>query len=155
MKKWLRDNSNEIVAATSVLGVLVGIIGFAFTVWQLRTTTDTLRASNTYDIQRDARELAENIQDNGFIPKLVAGTLPAEERGKAHVDGWKMFNFYLAVYRQSQAGGVSPEFERAFIVDFCDTVQKPAIDDLWAEMIKAKRLSKYNTAMREQWCNGK
>ncbi len=149
---WLARNSDAINAFAAIAGLFVGIFGFGATIYQLRDTAATLRASNTYEIQRDARDLNDDIQTKGSVPSLLAGNLAPADRGKAEADVWRMFNFYLSVYRQIAVGGVSESFGESFKADFCQFVQLKPVADLWQQFLSSDRIGKAYVEMREEWC---
>lgn len=151
---WLKDHSDAIQSAAAIVGVVVAIVGFGLTIWQLVDTNAALRASNTYDIQRDARDLVDDIQENGLVQQFANGTLAEDKKEKAMFDVWRMYNFYLGVFRQVQAGGVSEGFAQSFGEDFCQRVRHPKFDEAWEEMAEQKRISAAHVKMREVWCAG-
>src|SRR4051794_34916380 len=114
---WLGRNADEISSFSALLGLVIGILGFGLTIWQLHETNIALRSTNTYAIQHDARELFDQVNAKGSIAKLINGTANAEESAKAELDAWKMFNFYLSVFRQVDAQGVGEQFGTAFSKD--------------------------------------
>lgn len=147
---WLKDNSDAVQAVAAVAGVVVAAIGFFVAYWQLSSTSAALKASNTYTIQHDARELAGQVQKS--VKALAAGSLSADEREAALVDLWKMFNFYLAVYRQDDVGGIGKKFAKSFRQDFCDTIKSPTIAAAWEELLARKSLGSDHIEMKETWC---
>ncbi|MER9416706.1 hypothetical protein NKI95_12100 [Mesorhizobium sp. M0306] len=152
---WLKKNTDQITSAAAIAGVLVAGVGFWVTWYQLSETTAALKASNTYTIQNDGRELLDVVQGRGYVRDLLAGTLKPEDQTNAKFDIWKMLNFYLSVYRQSQADGITDEFRRAYVRDFCGFVALPGINAAWKEMIAEKSLNEQQINMREDWCEGK
>ncbi|TPJ77642.1 hypothetical protein [Mesorhizobium sp. B2-6-2] len=149
---WLKANTDESQGLGALAGVLVAIIGFGVTYSQLRSANVTLQASNAYTIQKDGRELLDTIQENGFVRNLVDGKLKPEDQEKARFDLWKMFNFYLSVYRQSKAGGIGDEFRESYKRDFCGFVRLAQVDTEWKTMLADKSVSTEHTKMREDWC---
>ncbi|RUV18899.1 hypothetical protein [Mesorhizobium sp. M7A.F.Ca.MR.245.00.0.0] len=152
MCNWLGEKSGEIQAVAAILGVVVGIVGFGATAWQLRSANYSLQASNTYTIQHDARELAAQVLSRGFVKKLRQGTLPTEEREEAKNDFWAMLNFYLSVYRQLEAGGINEKIGDAFGQDFCQLLSEKSMAEAFDEMLAEKRITQNYVAMREAWC---
>jgi hypothetical protein len=146
---WFKTHADVIQA----IAAIAGVIGLAITVWQLVDTTRTLRAANTYEIQRDAREIIDKIRERGHIAKLIDGTLPETDRDDAATDAWKMFNFYLAVFRQAKAGGVSADFKNAFEHDFCQTISLSPLSQIWDELRRRNQLSSAHDEMRAEWCD--
>jgi hypothetical protein len=59
--QFLREEEKAIVAAAAILSVVVGLFGFGMTIQQLRRAETTLRASNTYQVQKDGRELLQDV----------------------------------------------------------------------------------------------
>ncbi|PKA43208.1 hypothetical protein CWR43_14270 [Rhizobium sullae] len=151
-KSW-NDNSNGIAAVAAIVGLFVSGAGFWFGYHQLQETSRALQASNSYSIQKDARELNEKLQENGNIDKLMSGQIPVDDKVRAYQDLWAMFNFYLSVFRQQQADGIPESFAKSFSADFCGFVRSPPISAAWDEMVQQKRIGNAHTTMRIQWCS--
>ena len=152
---WLKDNADQAQALGALAGILVSVIGFGAAYVQLRSANTALQASNAYSIQKDGRELLDIVQQNGFVRDLVDGKLKPEDQQKAKFDVWKMFNFYLSVYRQSEAGGVSDEFRDSFKRDFCGFVELVPVEVEWKAMLDDKSVGTGHAKMREDWCGKK
>jgi hypothetical protein len=63
-----------------------------------------------------------------------------------------MQNFYLSVYRQSLARGLSDEFVSAFVIDFCDFQKQSFVSGAWEKMMAEGKLSSSHQEMRAEWC---
>ncbi|MBC4017576.1 hypothetical protein [Siccirubricoccus deserti] len=152
MWRFLKDHHDQIGSTTALLGLVVGIGGFALTIQQLQSTAQALRASNTYQVQKDARELVDKVRaDERFRAAMQAGVLP--ENDSAVLENlWKMFNFYVSVFRQSEADGLSPQFVASFRRDFCAFVQKPLVAQGWDRLRAADQLGADQEEMRRRWC---
>src|SRR5262245_50792729 len=79
-------------------GLLIGVCGFALTTCQLSEAKRVLRASNTYTIQRDARDLINSLTENEAFGHYVWGFNPtgkydADEVRRAEVQIGRMVNF--------------------------------------------------------------
>jgi len=153
--RWLKEYSSEITSATAICGVIVGVIGFSFTILQLIRTENTLRASNTYEVQRDARDLIEKISADARFSEFLLGR--GDESYAAEFDKklWQMLNFYLSVYRQYKAGGITPEFSNSFKSDFCRFLTIQKVSDRWTNMNELGKISASHTDMRSKWCDEK
>ncbi|RUV19934.1 MULTISPECIES: hypothetical protein [unclassified Mesorhizobium] len=149
---WLGANVNQLTSIAAAVGVVVAAVGFGITWYQLAATTAALKAANTYTIQNDGRELLDTLEQRGFVRDLVTGKLTPENEKSAKFDLWKMFNFYLSVYRQSKADGITDEFRTSFIADYCGFVALPAVDTAWKKMVADKSLNEEQAKMRGQWC---
>lgn len=152
---FLRTYSGEIASITSVLGVLIGLVGFSLTYWQLVKTERTLRASNTYEIQRDARDLVDKINADPKFSAYIKGAEDPDYLTKFENNAWQMFNFYLSVYRQATAGGVTVDFTEAFKKDFCGFVKLTRVGDAWKSMEESGRISDAHKTMEGEWCHAK
>ena len=151
----------KITASAAIIAILVGIAGFVATVlqlsWardQLARTEQTLRASNTYQVQKDARELLLNrlVNDQELRSVLASNTAPQDVKQEVRDKLWLMFNFYLSVYRQAQAGGLSEQFVTAFKQDFCEFLKKPVVDATWNKELQSGQLTVNYADMRKTWC---
>jgi hypothetical protein len=152
----------KITASAAIIAIVVGIGGFVATVlqlsWardQLQRTEQTLRASNTYQVQKDARELllTRLVNDKELRSALASATLPSSEIQQEVRDKlWLMFNFYLSVYRQAQAGGLSEQFVTSFKQDFCEFLKKPVVEATWNKELLNGQLSSNYVDMRKTWC---
>ena len=153
MRAILREWKDEIVGICAMLGVLVGVLGFGFTLYQLSKTTETLRAGNTYTIQKDGRELIEKLLVNREFRDAVTGTAAPKNETDVQEGLWRMFNFYLSVYRQSEANGLSRSVVNSFKKDFCEFVHLPKVGEYWKTLMATHRLGDDNAVMRKEWCN--
>ena len=149
MKGW----KDEITTATAIIGVVVGIIGFTLTIIQLYRTQNALRAANTYQIQKDARDILENdlLKDASFRDALNGSVKPGQQQ-EFDDKFWLLMNFYLSIYRQTQAGGVSPEFSTSMERDFCNFVKREAVATEWKRLAGDGRLAPEHKEMRKEWC---
>ena len=153
--KWLKDNAEPVGAGAAIVGVVVGVVGFWATWHQLTNATVALQAANGYAIQKDARELVDGMStDENFVAALNNG--PAPEKADAFDRKlWKMFNFYLSVYRQGVAEGLSSKFVAAFSDDFCRFIRRPVVSREWDKMQQNQMLGINHVEMRENWCSTK
>lgn len=149
--QWLKTRKDEITATTAILGVLVGICGFWLTINQLSGTRETLQAANTYQVQKDARDVVDKLQAEPQFVDAMAGK-PATAQSDFSDKLWLMFNFDLSVFRQSEAKGLSQEFVSSFKDDFCQFLQKPIVSDEWKKMSNAQLLGASHEKMRKEWC---
>ena len=141
----------------TILGVLIGIVGFGTTIYQLSDAKSVLRASNAYNIQRDARDLVKSLQDHNDFRDYVMSfdtrkkyDAPVIER--AELQTGRLVNFYLSVFRQAKADGISKDFQTAFAKDFCDTLQSKPIGDYWNKKVNAGTFGAEHGEMRNAWC---
>jgi predicted house-cleaning noncanonical NTP pyrophosphatase (MazG superfamily) len=149
---WIKTNADAIGAICAIGGLLVVLIGFPLTIYQLISTERTLRASNTYEIQKDARDIIEKIISDidfrKFLKEKEAGDLTEIFEDKI----WEMLNFYLSVYRQDMAGGVTSEFVISLKNDFCVFTSRPSVSSAWPEMEKSGKIGPAHVQMKDAWC---
>jgi hypothetical protein len=152
-KEVLKKYNDEIGSATAILGLFVGVVGFGLTIFQLSDTKRALQASNAYQIQRDARDLIDEITSSTVVQRFLNGdSLTDVESSELKRNFWKMNNFYLAVFRQGQSGGLPTDFAAMFGSDFCSFSQGKKVQELWQEMLSEKMIGKAHTDMLEVWC---
>lgn len=150
----LKKFSEEIGSLAAIIGVCVGIIGFGFTIFQIKSANNTLQATNAYQIQKDARELAAEVSRDEILLKALNGAkLNDAESNSLQKTIWKMNNFYLSVFRQSSARGISREFSSAFARDFCDFHKRKIIAESWVAMRNVGMVSQDHQNMKEIWCD--
>lgn len=150
---FLKKHSVEIGSLAAIVGVIIGVVGFTMTIYQLKITDRTLRAANSYQIQKDAREIIGKLSENGLMRKIMIGQpLSENEQAKIRVKLWKMHNFYLSVFRQYEVDGINEEFSKAFKNDFCSFIQIDQVTSEWKIMVSNKMLSKSHQRMKEVWC---
>ncbi|HEY0331870.1 MAG TPA: hypothetical protein VGC77_22575 [Rhodopseudomonas sp.] len=137
---------------TSVLGVLIGLVGFYLTFTQLTRTEQTLRASNTYQVQKDAREIISKIMgDAKFRATLRQSTVDPSDT--EFVDKlWLMLNFYGSVFRQSRINGLSDEFVTSIQKDFCGFMRNKAVASGWSTLLANDQISETHKSMKTAWC---
>jgi hypothetical protein len=124
----VKNNADAIAAISASIGVLVSAFGFALTYSQLKHTQHALRATNTYAIQKDARELMANvINDAGVIEYIQSGNVQITSKKpsqslirKAERHMGLIFQFYLSVYRQCISDGVTESLALSMASDFRD-----------------------------------
>jgi hypothetical protein len=155
--KWivtnLKKHSEAIGAASSIFGLVIAVAGFWITIHQIIETKRTLQASNSYEIQRDARDLVDAILEGGELQRLISGEeISSDEKNRAKGSLWRMNNFYLSVFRQFKAGGVNEELTAAFSNDFCSFYSIEAVGKLWEEMISENKIGKSHLEMKRAWC---
>ena len=152
----LRDRKDEIGSISAIVGVLIGFFGFFLTIQQLKSSGRTLQATNAYEIQKDARALIDEVSRDDLVQQAMSGKpLGAVDTVKLQGMLWKMQNFYLSVFRQKAAGGISTDFSSSFAADFCDFIKNPRISSDWDLMLKSGMLTKNHVKMREDWCHAK
>jgi hypothetical protein len=138
----------------SGLSFVAGLIGLAFTVSQIHNTNLTLQATNAYAIQKDARELALSLQGNEAFRDYVM-QYNAQKKytpdtiADAHRNVGRLLNFYLSVYRQYKAGGISTSLEKSFAKDFCDTLRNPIVGEYWQTSLAN---NPEHAELKDAWC---
>jgi hypothetical protein len=149
---FLRTHKDEIGAATALLGVAIGSVGFYLTYAQLSRTEQTLRAANTYQVQKDAREIITKIMaETSFRASLKKDKI--EPDNTDFTDKlWLMLNFYGSMFRQSKINGLSDDFVVAIRKDFCGFVANKAVASGWDILKSRDQLSETHEAMRASWC---
>jgi hypothetical protein len=150
--QWLKTRKDEITAGVAILAVLVNILGFWFTISQLSRATSTLQATNTYQVQKDARDVLEKILAEPEFGDAIRGKISADNESMVAQNLWIMFNFYLSVFRQAEANGLSPEFISSFKKDFCRFLEYPTVSAEWEKLSSEQRLGPSHEKMRREWC---
>lgn len=155
MWNWLKTHNDPISALASILTVVVAVGGFWATWDQISKTKKALQAGNTYQIQKDGRELINSINAEGGLFLYLEGDGSEKTIKKAKVDIWNMNNFYLSVYRQSQANGLSKEFVMQYKKDFCSFANNSKIQSLIDGLQKRNAIGQRFEAMKSDWCDAK
>lgn len=155
MWKTLGKHSNSITSVTSILAIPIAIIGFWATWEQISETKDALRAGNSYQIQKDGRELINEINASGGLFLFIEGDPSEEVRKKAKIDTWNMINFYLSVYRQVKSDGLNEEFKKQYIFDFCNFIGNLKIQSLLVDLKQRNSIGQRFEAMKGEWCASK
>lgn len=149
---FLKKYADEIVAASSVMGVVVGVFGFAIAFYQLSATQNAIRAANAYELQRDSRELLTLLTDNKSFDEFVRGANEAPLTPEIERSLWLAFNFYQSVFRQHKSGGLPEIFANSFKADFCGFVRVKNVDRAWVDMKNRFQISDQHQGMRDEWC---
>jgi hypothetical protein len=150
--QFLREEEKAIVTAAAILSVVVGLFGFGMTIQQLRRAETTLRASNTYQVQKDGRELLQDVNKEASFQAFMESAGETDFDYPTSYNFWRVYNFYLVVYRQAKAGGLSKDFVRSYRVDFCGFVRRQAPARGWTELLAKNRIENQHVAMRRDWC---
>lgn len=137
--------------------------GFAATWIQMSNATRVVQAANTYQIQKDSRELSDRVYTREYMRILDSAnssmtyvmTLEDAESCNKSVKcfrckkdqrcdildhlfrkgTWLMFNFYLSVYRQSKLEVIPPEIAEAFSIDFCKFLKNKPVKKIWLSIV--------------------
>ncbi len=150
--KLLKKYKDEIGAGSSIVGLLIGFFGFYFTIYQIVETREALKAANAYEIQRDARSLIDEIEVD-IVRRAMSGEVMEKSDGEKLNDLlWKMGNFYLSVYRQAKAGGISDSFSISFQKDFCGFIKNSYISAALDDMKGQGMIGISHVEMKKDWC---
>jgi hypothetical protein len=149
---------NVIKNNIAVLGFAVAVFGFALTFNQFLNTVNTLQATNAYAIQKDARDLSLALENNPSYKDYVLEYNPAKTYADTVLyDAYRaigrFFNFYLSVFRQYEAGGISQKMADSFGRDFCGIMRsektQKTLTDYWNLNLASN--PDYER-MRHAWC---
>lgn len=159
--EFLRTYESEIGSAAMILatvaatvGAVAAIIGIGFTAFQIRQAARALRASNTYQIQKDIRELIDRLKKDPDFNHIVRQGLAGAERSEREkfVDNlWSMLNLYVAIFRQHQSGGITREFSNRIGYDLKQFLSLPAVCEGWTHLEDSGRIGKIHEDMRKEW----
>lgn len=155
MWAWLDTNANAVMAISAVIAVVASVIGFGFTIYQLRQATNQLQSSNEYEIRKDLRDIVQVVLDGEFDPKCLAASSecsPATTKSSKKAMGL-VFNFHHSVYRQTLAAGVSRGFESQMAEDFCNWLKNKDVADFWTHQIESGAYVAERKEMRSKWCH--
>ena len=151
--EWLVTYKDKITTGAAIATAVIALGGFWLTITQLSNTAAALRAANSYQIQKDARELADKIRsDTGFRRALENGPSDKQDEVTFSDDIWKMANFYLSVFRLWKANGISADFYRSYGQYFCGLFGSKYIADEWGKMLASKQLNDAEREMKDKWC---
>lgn len=130
---WFARNTGTVEAIAAVAGVGVSFGGFVLVICQLWQTQKALKAGNTYEIQRDARSMMPSVWDEDLQRFMREYTKPEQfetEQGKqAGRKIAKFIQFYLSVYRQYRARGITKALANSMARDFRSFFSHQAVKD--------------------------
>lgn len=152
MLKVLKSNLEVIQLLLSLAIVLIMASGFWLTYVQLSRTEQTLRAANTYQVQKDVRALLNQVLTNDFRSDLYRPNndgLSEESLDKL----WLILNLYLSVYRQAIAEGLSSQFVESFRRDYCQFLRIPGVERGWEQLLEGGRIGDAHLGVRRAWCS--
>lgn len=133
------------------LMVIVTVLGFILTICQLREASTALKAGNSYEVQKDAREfLSEILKDTAFRD-VLASKAPHDAHSLENL--WLMLNFWRSIHRQETAGGLLDEYVNSVHDDFCDFMKRQAVEEGWNKLLADKRIGEGHVQMRKAWCS--
>jgi hypothetical protein len=149
-RQFFSDYKDTITA----LAFVAGLVGLAVTISQIHNTNVTLQATNAYTIQKDARELVTKLQEDQPFREYVLENDPNKHYPESTIDQarrdiGRLLNFYLSVYRQRKAGGISSLLSDSFAKDFCQTVKIPIIWEYWKTQLKD---NPEHAELKDAWC---
>lgn len=148
-RNWL--SQAHLANAIALSSAFIAALGFGAAWWQLSRTEQTLRAANTYQVQKDAREIIDKLIADGNFRSAINSGNPLSDQDMAD-KVVLMLSFYKSVYRQAKSDGLTDEFVDAYKVDFCKFVRKPTIDAFWKKLETGNELLESEIAMRKEWC---
>lgn len=145
--------SDQINAFASVVAAGAAVVGFFYTVNSINDTTLQLQANNEYEIRRDLRDTANEVDALIFAECLM-------NREGCDTSEWQntkrgysiLMNFFFSIYSQAEAEGISAEFRDEMAKDFCRWVSTPFGKSFWDEKTVAGLYSKNRIEMRNAWC---
>ena len=149
---WFTCRKDEIAGIAAIGGILIGLVGFGLTICQLQRANQTLQASNTYQVQKDARAILDEIKKNKKFLSAINNGISTENQESFLDSLWIMLNFYLSVYRQSEIEGLSPSFVDSFRRDFCQFINLKSVGEGWDKLKTDNRLANAHDEMRRKWC---
>ena len=134
---WLHTNRDHITAISALVGVggaIIAIIALFLTYKQIRDAKRALQAGNTYEIQKEAREIIGRLYSNSdfnahMFPEFGAPPPPQSVVRSAEAQLGFFFHFYLSVYRQAKAGGLTKTLISSMGKDFKGFFSNPKVQD--------------------------
>jgi hypothetical protein len=138
----------------SGLSFAAGLIGLAFTAYQIHNTNLTLQATNAYAIQKDARELTSSLQDDDAFRDYILRHDPKKQYSQQIIADaqrglGRLMNFYLSVFRQYKAGGISSGLDESFAKDFCEIMRNPIVGEYWQKSLADNA---EHAGLKHAWC---
>lgn len=155
MRLWhfISREADAVAALAAIVGVVVTVLGFGLTWYQLQKTTDQLQSSNEYEIRRDLRELVSEMAKTAKMECLRAELkCEAAELKPLNQQLGLLFNFFHSVYRQTKASGVSRTFEDQMSEDFCLWFSSSYVVDFWDRQVLLGYYKAERIEMRRIWC---
>ena len=161
-----KDTISAFGVAVATVGFIVAGVGLTFTAIQVETTGKTLQATNAYQIQKDARDLAGNLSGESldavgatpiklreYLSEYTPDSFSKYDKSAAPKLA-EIFNFYLAVYRQYENSGIAPQFASAFGRDFCDFFKLPGATHYWQLRSESNDPPDHEMqGMKNAWCS--
>ena len=117
--------------------------------------TRQLQSSNEYNIRKDLRELVQNVRANHFKDSCLRSAPDCDPAAQASTDFGLglLFNFHHSVFLQSEAHGISEQFQKQMARDFCGWFNLAVAKDLWDRQTKAGNYDSERQRMRREWCD--
>ena len=146
----LLRNNETVAVYTAIAALVIGLGGFTLTLTQLANANRALKASNAYQIQRDARQLLELHLNDDTYKRTLFGQRQIDETFRNQI--WVNMNFYLSVFRQHRMGGLTDEFANSYKTDFCQFLRFPKVIKIWDCFVKEQKIAEPHEKMRTTWC---
>ncbi|UGX94290.1 hypothetical protein G6321_00053655 [Bradyrhizobium barranii subsp. barranii] len=139
------------------LSFIAGLIGLGFTIYQVGKTNSTLQATNGYAIQKDAREMIGTLRGEKAFSDYVLRFDPNKQysdeiKNEANRSIALLLNFYLAVFRQYKAGGITDSLALSFGKDFCDDVINKSVPIKNFFIARASEKHDDFRELKNAWC---
>jgi len=156
ISSWVGKSPDETMTTAAVLTLIVSIVGFAFAIVQLNKTQRALRASNTYAIQKDGRDLVDALRKDDAFRSYVLEHEVSKKYDEPQIRTAKqsmalVFNFYLSVFRQMKAGGISKSLAGSMGKDFADFYRNAIVKEFYRERAERGSYGKEHAEMVRLW----
>jgi hypothetical protein len=110
------------------------------------------KASNSYQVQKDAREFLSGILGDSAFRNVLAGNSAYDSHSLENL--WLMLNFWRSIHRQEVAGGLLQEYVNSVHEDFCEFMKRPIVEEGWNKLHAEMRIGEGHVQMRKAWCSG-
>lgn len=154
MLTFIERHKDSISSAAAICSIIVAIVGFGLTIWQINKATRQLQSSNEYNIRKDLRELVQKVRTEYISTTCLknGATCSIEDKRKNDFGIGLIFNLHHSIYLQSEAHGISKKFRFQMAKDFCSWFKLPAANELWNAQVEQGNYDSDRVRMKKEWC---
>lgn len=139
MWTWLKCNSEALGAIASIATA----IALVFAYFSLRNTEQAVEANLMYDVQKDARQISEELFGNEEIRTYVLATDAGESFPTPIVEQatgllHRLVRFYASIERLQTYEYIEKTYWAHTQEDICDLLEYPNFRSFWEDTVMAQ-----------------
>jgi hypothetical protein len=137
---WLKDNNESVVAlaaAVQALAIVFAVVQVWLTKKQIEDARHGVQANVEFQIQHDGRDLLNSMNPEviGYIYENQPAKPDTERLARQKIV--QVLNYYAAIFRQRDLGGIEPGFWEATNKEFCFFLTRDHVRPIWDAAVRS------------------